>query len=162
MRLFNYQSERHCSKTERERVYGIGAQLRALLQRKLYKSKAQSRYIYESSQAEIDELLVNELSGIRFSKKPVYSNRIKTPGKTVIMRDESGSKYIKSMQIGRQEHPGRKELIDSLVHEELEARIALNRHSSEKYWTLNYCSGDERHAYIQKNINKFMQLKGIR
>ena len=131
--MFDYQSERHCSKTERERVYGIGTQLRALLQRKIYNSKAQSRYIYESSQAEIDELLVNELSGIRFSKKPVYSNRIKTPGKTVIMRDESGSKYIKSMQIGRQEHPGRKELIDSLVHEELEARIALNRHSSEKY-----------------------------
>lgn len=146
---------------KREKAYGVATQPRALRQKSLYKAKASSRYIYESSQEEIDEILVNELSGVRFSAEVKYSNRIKTPGKTVIIKDENGLKYIKSMQIGRQELPGKKELIDSIVHEELEARIALNQHSSEKYWHLSSCSKEERHAYIQKVIDRFMQLKGI-
>ena len=65
------------------------------------------------------------------------------------------------MQIGKQEHPGKKELIDSIVHEELEARIALNSHSSELYWHLDSCTDEERHAYIQKVIDRFMRLKGF-
>ena len=66
------------------------------------------------------------------------------------------------MCIGKQYRKGRAELIDTIVHEELEARIWLNRHSSERYFALNEATDDERHAYIQKIIDRYMRLKGIR
>ena len=45
--------------------------------------------------------------------------------------------------------------------EELEARIWLNRHGSERYWRLNSAGDDERHAYIQKIIDRYVRMKGI-
>ena len=154
--MFDYQSECHCSKT------GVAKQPRALHSKTLFKPASPKRYRYEASQEIIDSLISNELSGVRFSVHPTYTNRIGTPGLTKIVRDENGRKYVKSMQIGKQARSGNAELIDSLLHEELEARIALNRHSSEKYWELNSCSNEERHSYIQKIINKFMSMKGLK
>lgn len=147
---------------EREKAYGVAKQPRALHSKTLFKPASPKRYRYEASQEIIDSLISNELSGVRFSVHPTYTNRIGTPGLTKIVRDENGRKYVKSMQIGKQARSGNAELIDSLLHEELEARIALNRHSSEKYWELNSCSNEERHSYIQKIINKFMSMKGLK
>ena len=160
--LKNFCKENNLARLyEREKAYGVATQPRALRTKSLYKAARSNRYVYKASQKQIDVLIANELSGIHFSAKPSYSNLIGTPGKTSIGIDENGKRYVKSMQIGKQEHPGKKELIDSMLHEELEARIALNSHSSELYWHLDSCTDEERHAYIQKVIDRFMRLKGF-
>lgn len=146
---------------EREKAYGVASQPRALRSAERAKAARSARYIYGSSQAEIDDLLSKELSGIRFVSLPSYNGRIKTPGLTKVGRDDQGRKYAGPTYIGKQAKPGKAELIDTIVHEELEARIWLNRHGSERYWHLNSASDDERHAYIQKIIDRYVRMKGI-
>ena len=66
------------------------------------------------------------------------------------------------MEIGKQKLPGSKELADTLLHEELEARIWLNKHSREQYYEFNEAKDEtEKHAYIQKVVDRFLKLKGI-
>ena len=113
-------------------------------------------------QSDIDHLVNGELSGIRFTAKPTYNSHIGSPGMTDVGYNERGDKAIKRMCIGKQYRKGTAELIDTLVHEELEARIWLNRHSQERYFYLNEANEDERHAYIQKTIDKYMRLKGFK
>lgn len=144
---------------KREKAYGIGQQPRAL--RSLRRSKARLvKGAHPVTQEQIDALVEGDLSGIRFSARPEYSARISSYGKTTIKRGKDGSRSI-VVQIGKQRRPGRSELVDTLVHEELEARIALNRHSRELYYRLNAASDDERHAYIQKIIDRYGKMKGL-
>uniref|UniRef100_UPI00272A6F21 phage minor capsid protein n=1 Tax=Adlercreutzia caecimuris TaxID=671266 RepID=UPI00272A6F21 len=116
----------------------------------------------ETSQAEIDSIVAGELSGIRFSAVPAYNARIGSPGMTDVGYNGNGEKIIVRMCIGKQYRPGRTELIDTIVHEELEARIWLNRHGSERYFELNDAADDVRHAYIQRIIDRYMRLKGLK
>ena len=113
-------------------------------------------------QEDINVLVSGELSGINFSSKPVYNSHVGTPGMTDVGYNEEGNKAVIRMCIGKQYREGRAELIDTIVHEELEARIWLNRHSSERYFALNEATENERHAYIQKIIDRYMRLKGIK
>lgn len=143
----------------RERAYGVGAQPRALkvLQRQ------KPRYVkgtYPVTQEQIDALVDGKLSGIRFTARPKYNSRISSFGLTSIKRDEEGRRRA-VVQIGKQKRPGEAELVDTLLHEELEARIALNRHNRERYYRLNDVSNDERHAYIQKIIDRYVKMRGV-
>lgn len=144
----------------REKAYGVSKQPRALRSAPRNKGRLR-RGEYPASQEEIDALLAGALAGVKFSASPRYNPRIVTPGRTDVGYNETGSKCIKRMDIGKQYSPDKKALIDTLLHEELEARIWLNRHSKELYWELNSASDRERHAYIQKIIDRFMELKGI-
>ena len=65
------------------------------------------------------------------------------------------------MLIGKQKNSSKQELIDTLIHEELEARILLNKHSRELFYELKYADDDERHVWIQKIINRYIKLKGF-
>ena len=145
----------------REKAYGVAQQPRAL--RSVQRNKPQlQRGSHPASQELIDEMLDTVLSGVRTTKKPVYNPRIGSPGKTTIGYNENGAKHVSRSEIGKQYAPGDKELIDTMLHEELEARIWLNVHGRERYWELNGADDDVRHAYIQKIIDRFMRLKGIR
>lgn len=146
---------------KREKAFGVLKQPRALKSTNRYKARRISRYNYPVTQKQIDEVLNNELSGVRLTAKPTYSGRIRTPGKTTISYTDDGKKYISAIQIGKQASDSKKELIDTILHEELEARIAINKHSSEKYWALNESTDDERHAYIQRVIDKYIKMKGL-
>lgn len=143
----------------REKAYGIGAQPRAL--HALRRNKAHLvKGKYPVTQEQIDDLVNGKLSGIRFSARPKYSARISSFGLTSIKRDRDGRRST-VIQIGKQKRPGEAELVDTLVHEELEARIALNRHSRELYYHLNAAPDDERHAYIQKIIDRYVKMRGL-
>lgn len=155
----------HCATTglvrnyPREKAYGVGSQPRAL--KTAGRAKPTGRYPHPSSQVEIDALVHGALSGVRFVSPPVHNGRIKTPGLTKVGYDDKGRKYAGPTYIGKQARPGSAELADTLLHEELEARIWLNRHGSERYWHLNSAGDEERHAYIQKVIDRYVRMKGI-
>ena len=156
---------KHCEESglvrnyPREKAYGVGAQPRAL--RAAAKAKAAGRYRHPASQERIDALTSGALAGVRFSAPPTYNGRIRTPGLTKVGYDGDGRKYAGPVYIGKQAKPGDAELVDTILHEELEARIWLNRHGSERYWRLNSAGDDERHAYIQKIIDRYVRMKGI-
>lgn len=156
---------KHCEESglvrnyPREKAYGVGAQPRAL--RAAAKAKAAGRYRHPASQERIDALASGALAGVRFSAPPTYNGRIRTPGLTKVGYDGDGRKYAGPVYIGKQAKPGDAELVDTILHEELEARIWLNRHGSERYWRLNSAGDDERHAYIQKIIDRYVRMKGI-
>lgn len=106
-------------------------------------------------------MLNNELAGIKFSAHPTYSPRLGTYGKTTVIVDKDGRIKVSKMLIGKQKNSSKQELIDTLIHEELEARILLNKHSRELFYELKYADDDERHAWIQKIINRYIKLKGF-
>lgn len=145
---------------ERERAYGIGAQPRALRSRSVDKARAALGSV-AITQHDIDSLLNNELAGIKFSAHPTYSPHLGTYGKTTVVVDQDGRIKVSKMLIGKQKNSSKQELIDTLIHEELEARILLNKHSRELFYELKYADDDERHVWIQKIINRYIKLKGF-
>lgn len=158
---------KHCKDTglvrlyNREKAYGVSSQPRALKSTSRNKARRNSKYKYPVTQQQIDSIIQNELSGIRFTAKPTYNGRIGTPGLTKIGYNSDGTKYAGPIYIGKQSSESKRELIDTLVHEELEARIWLNRHGSEKYWALNDADDDKRHEYIYRVVDKFIKIKGL-
>lgn len=145
----------------REKAYGVSSQPRALKSASRNKARKNSRYKYPVTQQQIDSIIQNELSGIRFTAKPTYNGRIGTPGLTKIGYNNDGTKYAGPIYIGKQSSESKRELIDTLVHEELEARIWLNKYGSEKYWALNDADDDKRHEYIYRVVDKFIKIKGL-
>lgn len=120
------------------------------------KNNAWSRSVrYKTSQEEIDSILVNELADVRFTVHPMYNPRIADNGRTIIKLDPVMGRSIDAILIGRQSKQGKRFLIDTLLHEELEARIALREGIMDK------ASETVRHAYIQKIIDRFMRMKEL-
>ena len=115
---------------------------------------------YPTSNNEIDKILENELSGVKFSAHPVYNGRIASAGKTVGTIKSSGKITIKSMEIGKQYRNTKEALIDTIIHEELEARIMLRSRNSKKFSILNRTTDAERHKYINRVIKKYFSKKG--
>jgi hypothetical protein len=116
---------------------------------------------YPISQVEIDNILNTELKNVRFSVKPTYNSRVVTPGKTRILL-QSGNAKIKTMEIGKQNKSGKAELVNTLLHEELEARIAVKAYNrySERYRLIIKHNDSTIHPYINKVIKRFFRLKG--
>ena len=113
---------------------------------------------YSTSNEEIKTILENELSGINFTLEPKYNSRIAGPGKTRIIEDAYGRRKIASIEIGKQFKSTKEALIDTLIHEELEARIALRKNAHYEY--LDNLSENERHKYINSLIERYFKLKG--
>ena len=65
------------------------------------------------------------------------------------------------MELGKQVVGTRECVIDSILHEELEARIMLRAKDNPFYSRLNSASEKERHAYINKVIRKYFDGKGL-
>ena len=110
---------------------------------------------YPVSQAEIDSILAHELKNVKTVVKPIYNPRLRCDGKTIISEPFRGFRKIESIQIGPQAKRGRKFLIDTILHEELEARIAL------RGGYLDDANSFVRHKYIQRVIDKFVRMKEI-
>ena len=125
------------------------------------KAKAAGATGTRRARERIDALTSGALAGVRFSAPPTYNGRIRTPGLTKVGYDGDGRKYAGPVYIGKQAKPG--DASSSSTRsciEELEARIWLNRHGSERYWHLNSAGDDERHAYIQKIIDRYVRNEG--
>lgn len=107
------------------------------------------------TQEQIDDVLENELSGIRLTMHPTYNGRIKTNGKTSYDEVVPGYNKVKKIEIGKQANSSRGELIDSILHEELEARIVTRAGKL-------YAQGDVAiHEHIEKVIARYGKMKGL-
>ncbi len=117
--------------------------------------------VHPVKQSDIDDVMLNELSGIKFSAKPVYDSRIGTPGITSFELYSWGEiKGVKSIKIGKQYLPGREELSDTLLHEELEARI-FTRPTKLHQKLAKSNRDDEIHDYIKKAILRYKRMRGM-
>lgn len=115
---------------------------------------------YPVSNDQINSIVENELSGVKMSFHPVYNSRIASAGKTVGTISPTGSIKIKSMEIGKQYSDTKEALIDTIIHEELEARIMVRSRYSKKFSKLNTASDSVRHKYINRVIKKYFKMKG--
>ena len=115
---------------------------------------------YSVTQADIDNLVANELENVRFTVHPVYNPQITKDGKTVAEYYQWGDfKRITKIEIGRQSVSTKKYLLDTLVHEELEARIMSGK--NRFYRELMQRNVDaEIHGHIYTVIEKYFTMKG--
>lgn len=116
---------------------------------------------YKTDNETIKNIQDNELKGVRFSSEMVYNGRISTAGKTMIRKPPVGRMQVVKIEIGNQVKPNRETLIDTILHEELEARIATRDYASDFYGRLNKMSDTERHIYINKVIEVAFRMKGL-
>lgn len=115
---------------------------------------------YPTSQKEIDDIQKNELKNVRFSNEIVYNSHIRTPGKTTCEESPFGTRKITKIEIGIQSNPGRSEVIDTMLHEELEARILIKATKSEFYKNIENSGNSGIHEYINKVIDTAFRIKG--
>ena len=124
-------------------------------------TKSTIKGTYPTSNEIINDILNKELKNVRFSTDILYNSRIRTPGATTYTYRGYGPLIIKKIEIGKQYNPNREEVIDTILHEELEARILIKSYNSEFYNKLNTMSDDERHNYINKVIKVAFRMKGF-
>lgn len=112
---------------------------------------------YPVTQKQIDDLLSGELSNLRFRAHPQYNARIRTPGKTTFLVYSWGEvKGVKKIEIGKQYRDTEESLIDTILHEELEARLTLRFGAAQiLQW------GDEEvHRRIDSIIKRYFRMRG--
>lgn len=115
------------------------------------------------SQEEVDSILINELRGIKFRDPVVVNNRLKrAQGRTKPLVSETGREIgVAKIEIGLQDRGTKECLINTLVHENLEAKILRGYIAGEdKYWRLYRASDEERHDYIERVIKRYFRMKG--
>ena len=118
-------------------------------------------YRFAVSQERIDSVIEDDLKGIKFTSKPVYNPRIRDNGKTTIREYYDGTvKEIVKVEIGKQDKSSAEFLEDTILHEELEARIAIRSKYSERYNNLYNSNDIDRHKYINKIIERYFKIKG--
>ena len=121
---------------------------------------------YPKSQEIIDDAISRRLRSIHFTKKPVYNGRLKHNGRTLITL-EGMKKTVRAVEIGRQESPSEEWLLNTIIHEELEARIAerANRHWHGKFGAM-YPSPPKPHdnkgihKYIYAVLERYFRMRG--
>ncbi len=113
---------------------------------------------FATSQEHIDELVKSDLSGIKLTKQPIYNSRLRCNGKTTYTVSSSGRVIdVKKVEIGKQDKSSAEFLLDTILHEELEARV-LSRNTT-KFTDLSHASETVRHKYINKLIKRYFRVK---
>lgn len=125
----------------------------------IIRDKAQGKERFEVSEKVFSSVIKNELSGIKFPIAPEYNSRIRDNGKTIATVYHWGEvKEIKAIYIGKQDKDTKEFLIDTLLHEKLEAKILITK--TDKYQKLNSMSDEKRHEYINNVIKRYFKMKG--
>jgi hypothetical protein len=138
---------------EEDKIYNDG-----LINEKSRKIKFER---YSITQHQIDEILDNELKNYIFPVKPVYNPRIRANGITKGEFYKWGQlKQITAIEIGKQDSPNKKFLIDTILHEYLEAEIMINQFTDSFYEKLGKMSDKDRHKWINSQIEKFFKKNG--
>ena len=111
---------------------------------------------YAITQEQIEDILKDELKDFAFPVSPEYNPRIRDNGR-IVFEVKGTSKRLKRIEIGKQDSPHRKFLVDTLLHEYYEADIVANRLSSELYSKLDNALTIDRHKWINERIAEFFK-----
>jgi len=116
---------------------------------------------YPISQEQIDDVLNNELKDFAFPVKPTYNPRIWANGMTTGEMYKWGQLKdgTLSIQIGKQDRPDRKFLVDTILHEYYESQIMINQYSNAFYRQLSKKSILLQHEWIDEQIAEY--FKGL-
>lgn len=125
----------------------------------IVRDKSKNKNRFEITQNDINNILSNELSNINFKAKPIYNSRIRDNGKTIGILNSLGEVRKVEIYIGKQDKDTKEFLIDTLLHEELEAKILIM--NTNKYRTLNNLNETDRHLYINNVIKRYFKMKGL-
>jgi len=113
---------------------------------------------YAKSQEILDEVIKRQLPLIHLSGEPVYNARIKANGMVYVDRVLGN---VTKFYIGRQDRDSEEFLLDSILHEELEARVAFRaiRLKADKFQKM---LGKDKptHAYINSVIARYFRMRG--
>ena len=124
----------------------------------IIKEKRATRNAYAISQEQINEICNNELKNIKFPTNPIYNTRIGDNGRTKYIEYPWGEcKEITAIEIGKQDKNTREFLIDSILHEKLEAKIASV--NTNKYQKLKKTTDENRHKYINQVITRYFNMR---
>ncbi len=116
------------------------------------------------TQERVDQIVENKLKGIKFVKPPTANNRIRSNGQTKYTFFSWGEVDIKSIEIGKQINDSDLELMDTLIHEQLEAKILIRAYNykSERFIKLDKMSDAGRHRYINAAIKRYLKMRGLK
>lgn len=115
---------------------------------------------YPITQELIDDILTHELKDISFPVKPEYNPRIADNGRIVFTEYPWGElKDVSAIQIGKQDKPGRRFLVDTLLHEYYEYEILKRQNENSFFKALNKSKDTERHKWVDAQIAEF--IKGL-
>ena len=116
---------------------------------------------YSVSQQKIDSLTSGKLSGINTPVPVTYNARLRCNGKTTAELYQWGAvKRITKIEVGAQDRESEGFLVDTILHEALEAKIMLRSGKCDKYAKLNCATDDVRHKYINSVIKRYMRIRG--
>ena len=149
---------------QRERVRVDGIKLNQVGKNAIIKDTKSKGNLYErfpSSQAEIDKVLGEELKNVRLSGPVIYNPRLRCQGKTISTLYPWGETKSQIIEIGKQVKPGGTELIDTILHEEMEARIVKRSYRSEKYKRIDRGGEKTTHPYLIPIVERFIRMKGL-
>lgn len=121
----------------------------------LREKKTLSRGRVSYTQEELDEVI--ERNGIDFNLpvKPTVNPRLRTPGATRYTQVFPGYNKVTAIEIGPQKNGDEKELVDTILHESIEAKL-IERNDAR------LAGGDaEVHPYIERVIEKYVKMKGL-
>ena len=126
------------------------------------KGKSMKHKRYPVTQRQIDGILENELGNLIFPIKPVYNPRLRSNGKVVVELNPMGElNRVKAIEIGKQDQPDKNFLIDTMLHEYLEAEIFAKKDADPFYKKLDEMSDIKRHEWIRTQIDKyFREMEG--
>ena len=129
-------------------------------ERNKYQSSAEK---HPTSQDEIDNILKGPLNNVKMSADVLYNPRLRTSyGQTKYTLTHKVK--INAIEVGKQGKPGTTEIIDTIIHEELEARIlkrAYNKHI-QKYIIMDKLGEKGTHKYILPRVYRFLRMKGLK
>lgn len=116
---------------------------------------------YSVSQQKIDSLTSGKLSGINTPVPVTYNARLRCNGKTTAELYQWGAvKRVTKIEVGAQDRESEGFLVDTILHEALEAKIMLRSGKCDKYAKLNCATDDVRHKYINSVIKRYMRIRG--
>lgn len=116
--------------------------------------------LFPKSQEIIDGLIKRELGSINFSLKPKYNNRVKNGRTLITVSGINASVVVHKVEIGRQERSSEHFLLDSIIHEELEARIAIRAGRGVRKFQAMLGKEKQTHAYILPVVTRYFRMRG--
>ncbi|MEA5016470.1 MAG: hypothetical protein VB099_18090 [Candidatus Limiplasma sp.] len=112
---------------------------------------------YPVTQEQIDEIVKNDLSKYPFPVQPVYNPQIRANGITRATIQPWGQAKIIAIEIGKQDSPRKKFLVDTVLHKWFETEIMIRQYTDPEYRKLHEATDAARYQWINAQIKRYFE-----